>query len=118
MRFIGLDIGQARTGLSVSDELALTARPLMVVPTKQLTGVLAEQSAALGVDQFVVGRPRHLGGELGQQAAAIDAVVTKLRQAVSGTYHYEDETATTLAGGSDDAAAAVMLQGFLEERQR
>lgn len=122
MRVIGLDIGARRTGIAVSDEIGLTARPLETVETSHLRIRLAELLEEHGTDRVVVGRPRSLDGSLGGQAAATEAVVDELRQMVPAVYAYEDETGTTVAsaadGRDDDAGAArVMLQGYLNERK-
>lgn len=120
-RVLGLDIGDRRTGIAVSDELGLTARALETVETAVLPEALAKRQAEFGVGTIVVGRPRSLDGSLGQQAERIDAVVERLKPAVPAEYVYEDETGTTKAAeaqadGSDAEAARVMLQGYLNEQ--
>lgn len=124
-RLIGLDIGDKRTGVAVSDELGLTARPLVVLSTNQLADRLPKLISEQKVAAVVVGRPRHLGGELGEQARVTANIVDALRQHVKADFIYEDETATTKEAeqpgrikasvGKDAAAARVMLQGYLNE---
>ena len=120
MKIVAIDLGAARSGLAVSDDSGLVARPLKTVPTDRLAdelrGLVEE-----GVARFVVGRPRTLEGELGKQAAWVDAQVERLKAAVPATYEYEDETGSTAEAasqgdGSDDAAARVILQGYLDAR--
>ena len=120
-RVLGLDIGDRRTGIAVSDELGLTARALETVETAVLPEALTKRQAEYGVATVVVGRPRSLDGSLGNQAERIDAVVERLKLAVPAEYVYEDETGTTKAAeaqadGSDAEAARVMLQGYLNEQ--
>lgn len=132
-RLIGLDIGDRRTGIAVSDEVGITARPYSTVPTVQVGEALKRLMAEQGVGIIVVGRPRHLDGSLGEQAGKIDAIVEQLRLAAPAKYVYEDETATTaaaeeqaggtparrsLGAGRDADAARVMLQGYLDEHAR
>ena len=116
MRLIGLDIGDARTGIAISDELGITARPLETIDTgrlsARLTSLLSEHPGA----KVVVGRPRSLDGSLGQQAVRIEEIASELEVPVV----YEDETATTAEAGpgsTDADAACVMLQGYLDEPQ-
>ena len=120
-RVLGLDVGDRRTGIAVSDELGLTARALETVETAALSEALAKRQAEFGVGTIVVGRPRSLDGSLGRQAERIDAVVERLKLAAPAEYVYEDETGTTKAAeaqadGSDAEAARVMLQGYLNEQ--
>ncbi|HEY8108420.1 MAG TPA: RuvX/YqgF family protein [Patescibacteria group bacterium] len=120
MKVVGIDLGSARSGLAVSDEHGMVARPLKTVPTDRL----AEELRGLardGASRFVVGRPRSLDGSLGKQAEWVDAQVERLKTAVPGTYEYEDETGTTAEAaaqgdGSDAGAARVILQGYLDAR--
>ena len=115
-RIIGLDIGDARTGIAVSDEIGLTARPLETIATDglqpRLTSLLAEYPGA----KVVVGRPRSLDGSLGQQATRIKQMADELEVPVI----FEDETGTTAEAGkhgTDADAACVMLQGYLDEHR-
>lgn len=118
MRLIGLDIGDVRTGIAISDELGLTARPLETVGTNVLATRLAQLTEENDVTTVVVGRPRHLDGSLGEQAKAVDDVVAGLKEALAAQFVYEDETGTTIAGGGTDAdAACVILQGYLSEQE-
>ena len=117
MRLLGLDIGTARTGVAVSDELGLTARPLETVPTGELTNRLPELLKEYGTDTIIVGRPRSLDGSLGQQVAVTERIIDHLGAAVDARFIFEDESATTPEGGDDAAAACVMLQGYLTEHQ-
>ncbi|MSU76389.1 Holliday junction resolvase RuvX [Patescibacteria group bacterium] len=119
-RLIGLDIGDARTGIALSDEVGLTARALETVPTDSLGEAVKKVVAEHDVTTVVVGRPRHLDGSLGTQAEKIDVIVETLKLAAPAEYIYEDETGTTKAAadGTDAEAARVMLQGYLDERAR
>src|SRR3990172_2638490 len=71
-RILAIDLGEVRMGLAVSDDLMITAQPL---PTWRRMGRrsdfahLGDLVEKWGVHQVVVGYPRHLGGEVGEQAA-------------------------------------------------
>ncbi len=71
MRSLGIDPGEARTGLALSDPLRLTARPFEVVRSRDMA-VVIERIATLvdeqEVSQIVVGLPRNMDGTLGPQA--------------------------------------------------
>ncbi|MEX1112883.1 MAG: RuvX/YqgF family protein [Patescibacteria group bacterium] len=120
MRIVAVDLGKARSGLAVSDEAGITARPLTTVPTDRLAEELGKLVKG-GISTVVVGRPRTLSGGLGPQAKWVEDQVSRLKLALPATFVYEDETASTTeaeAGGdgSDAAAARVILQGYLNER--
>src|SRR5258708_3948309 len=71
-RVLGIDAGERRVGVAVSDELRLLASPLCVLDrAKGLAPVLDALSAAAqreGIVQLVVGLPWNADGSHGQQA--------------------------------------------------
>lgn len=115
-RLIGLDIGTVRTGIAVSDELGITARPLETVPTEHLADRLQELVTKHQIETIVVGRPRSLDGSLGQQVDVTENIVAQLEASIDVAFVYEDETGTTAESADDAGAACVMLQGFLAEQ--
>jgi hypothetical protein len=70
MRILGLDYGEKRIGIAVSDELGLTAQGLETLQRKNAAhdveriGKIARD---LGVEKIVVGYPIRLNGEEGIQ---------------------------------------------------
>lgn len=120
-RLLAIDIGSARTGIAMSDELQLTVRPMATIPTGSLAGELARLCAEEHITTIVVGRPRSLDGGLHGQALAIDTVVERLKPKVAASFVYEDETGTTVAAGkrgTDADAARILLEGYLAEQRR
>lgn len=114
-RVLALDVGAARTGIAVSDELRLTARALETVPTDRLEGRLQELITEYSPVVLVVGRPRSLDGSLGQQVEATEKLVEQLQGTIELPFEYEDETGTTPPSGDDAAAARAILEGYLSE---
>jgi putative Holliday junction resolvase len=81
MRSLGLDVGDKRTGVAISDPHGILATPLTVLASKD-EDVLINEIIKL-VEQYnaeciVVGLPRHLSGELGKQAGKVTAFIDKL----------------------------------------
>lgn len=131
---LGLDLGERRIGVAISDEMGLIASPLTMVPRQ---GPVSKDVRALidryGIVRVVVGLPVGLSGREGPQAAVIRSYAEHLREELSVPMDYWDERLTTsiaqqhlIAGGVrrdkrkqqvDAMAAAVMLQGYLD-RQR
>ncbi len=83
MRSLGLDVGDKRTGVAISDPQGILATPLTVLASEDEDAVideilkLVEQYKA---ERIVVGLPRRLNGELGEQAQKITAFTEKLSQ--------------------------------------
>jgi len=81
MRSLGLDVGDKRTGVAVSDPQGILATPLTVLPSKDEDALineilkLVEQYKA---ERIVVGLPRRLNGELGKQAGKVTVFTDKL----------------------------------------
>ena len=143
-RVAALDIGEARTGVAMSDPGGSLARPLEVLPSDRLTEYLRVLLAEEAVTEVVVGVPKTLGGEVGFQAKRVLAKLDDLRDAFPAVRFVEwDERLTTrLArssrsgprtgsrsggrrgrrkGGAkervDHLAAAGMLQEYLDRRE-
>ena len=81
MRSLGLDVGDKRTGVAVSDPLGILATPLTVLVSKDEDALIDEILKL--VEQYkaeciVVGLPRRLNGELGKQASKVTVFVDKL----------------------------------------
>ena len=65
-RILGIDFGQSRIGLAVSDELRLLAHPLETIPAgKNAVQRIAEIVREKKIDNIVVGIPRNMDGSFG-----------------------------------------------------
>ena len=133
LRYLGLDVGNRRVGVAVSDALGLTAQPLLTLvrksnPREDLRS-LARLARRFAVAGFVVGLPLHLSGEESPQARKTRAFAEELGELTGLPIHFEDERLTTReahgllyeAGQKrqthrrvvDQVAATLILQGFL-----
>lgn len=134
MRSMGLDIGDRRIGVALSDTIGILATPFGIVDGTDTDVAVTEivrvaQQHEVGV--IVVGLPQTMAGTIGPQAEKVQAFVAVLGQATDIPLELRDErlstvTAKRLAGRRrdrkgrakvryDDAAAAVILQNYLEE---
>ena len=135
-RVLGVDHGQARIGLAISDELGMLAHPLETVAAKPLDAAakrIAQLAREKDVQAVVIGLPRHMSGESGTAAAEVQAFAAKLRPLLTCTVVMWDERLTTTAahralrdagkktratrGVIDQVAAQMILQGYLDSRQ-
>ena len=131
---LGLDIGDARTGVAISDELGIAAHPLCTIQRRSRKALLAELQElviAHNVEQIVVGLPLQLDGETGTQAKRVKQFAEKLAQQVNLPIVFWDESYTTVEAAQilrvskkrrkkrkqviDQVAAVLILEGYLEE---
>ncbi len=132
-RVIGLDVGDRRIGVSLSDALGLTAQRLTLIERRDLTDDLHTVAALVqehGVKAVVVGLPITMRGVVGDQAQRVMVFVEALRGAVSCPVDVIDERLTTVQGERalletdtprkkrkqliDQVAAQLILQAYLD----
>ena len=126
MKVLAVDYGRARTGLAVSDETGVIARPVTVVErvrSEQGMGDMLRRIAELQPERIVVGMPLTLRGEHGSQAAeTLDFIHELEARCPIPIETYDERFTTTMAARSlsgrtrrtDDAvAAAHLLEGYL-----
>ena len=98
MRILGLDVGERRIGVALSDPLGLTAQRLTTVerhgPRQDALAIarLAQEHEAQGL---VVGLPLTMRGELGEQAKKVTEFVESLKPRLTCPIHLMDERLTT-----------------------
>jgi putative Holliday junction resolvase len=131
---LALDLGRARIGVAISDELQLLAHPLeTILADKQATQRLAQIIREKKVDHVVVGIPRQMNGQIGVAATEALRFVEKLRTILPCPVVTWDERLTTVAAHRalreagkktrdtrayvDQVAAQMILQGYLDRRQ-
>jgi putative pre-16S rRNA nuclease len=138
---VGLDIGERRIGIAVSDVTGTLARPLRVLRAAGLEvdalDVVAFEIARLaeeedGVDAIVVGLPRRLDGTATEMTPRVEQFARNLGAKTSLPVALQDERLSSREAESrlalrdkdwrsrkarlDAAAAAVILQDYLDAR--
>ena len=130
-RILGIDLGKARVGLSVSDELGMLAHPLETIPASDnVLARIGEIVTAKDIEKVVIGLPRHMNGSMGTGAAEAVAFAEKLRARIGCEVVTWDERLTTMAanralresgrraknsrGVVDQVAAQIILQSYLD----
>lgn len=135
-RLIGLDIGDKRIGVAISDPLGITAAGLETIERKNAK-IDVEKVRAIaerhGATQIVVGLPLNMDGSSGEQADKVRSFASKLARATGLPVVYEDERLSTVSAirtltiqgvntGKDKdivdkQAAAIILQKFLDRKE-
>ena len=143
MRILGVDYGERRIGLAVSDASALLARPLGVLEPRgsledRAAAVAAEVAGAAaepdGLALVVVGVPRALNGAPHGQTARARGFAAALGALIGVPVRLQDERLTSVEAEArlavrerdwrkrkhrlDAAAAAVILQDYHDEAAR
>ncbi len=135
-RIIGLDIGDKRIGIAISDPLGITAAGLETIERRNSrvdVEVVKQIAERHGATQIVVGLPLNMDGSSGDQADRIRSFASKLARETGLPIVYEDERLSTVSairtltlqgvdtGRSrelvDRQAAAIILQKFLDRRE-
>ena len=132
MRIMGIDVGDARTGVAVSDLLCTIVGSAVVVPSRRKDKAIADivrMAKEKEVTQIVVGLPRNMDGSEGFKAQACREFAEELRQASGLPVDMWDERLTTVQSHNilsahnyhgqkrkdtvDAVAASLILEGYL-----
>ncbi len=137
IRILGLDLGEKRIGVALSDALGLTAQGMMVLARQGLAADLdriVQLAQEHQVQEIVIGLPRHMDGHLGEGAAVVLEWAAELQRRLGVPVHTWDERLTTLQAEKvllsadvsrrkrrqviDKMAASLILQAFLDQRRQ
>jgi putative Holliday junction resolvase len=135
-RLLGLDVGNRRIGVAVSDALGLTAQPVLTLVRtnrRQDLRSLARLVRKYGCTEIVVGNPLYMSGDQSPQAEKTQAFAQWLADETQLPIHLWDERLTTTeahrhlhAAGRpgtqhkavvDQVAAVLILQSFMDARR-
>lgn len=135
-RYLGLDIGDRRIGVAVSDPLGITVQPVLTLERRRSRREdlrsIARLARRFSVVALVVGNPVYPSGELSPQAEKTQAFAAELGELTGLPVHLLDERYTSreaheilYASGHkrqdhrkvvDQIAAVLILEAFLEGR--
>ena len=135
MRSLGLDVGDRRIGVALSDPQGILASPFTTINRRDETtdveaiiGIVNQK----GVEQIIVGLPRSMDGSIGRQAEKVKVFTQELCNHTHVPVEFRDERLSTVSAKrlmreasakkirekarQDAIAAAIILQGYLDER--
>ena len=99
-RIVGLDVGQKRIGIALSDLLGLTAQGVETYHRKNLEAdyqYLVQFIKENNVGSMVVGLPKNMNNSLGFKAEEIQTFIAGLTQKVDIPVFWVDERLTTVS---------------------
>ena len=132
-RIMGLDIGDRRIGVALSDPQGILASPITIIEGRDkdtVINAILDVIEKNGVGRIIVGLPVSMDGNIGPQAEKVKTFTESLRLKIGVPIEYRDERLSTVSArrlkhsGSknnkkklyhDAMAAAVILQSYLDE---
>ena len=136
MKIMGIDYGDARTGVAVSDLLCTIVGSTTVVPSRNTQKAIADIVRIARdnlVGEIVVGLPRNMDGTEGPRAVLCREFADKLHEATGLPVVMWDERRTTVEAHNilsqhnyhgkkrketvDAVAASLILEGYLNSRK-
>lgn len=137
MKIMGIDYGDARTGVAISDLLCSIVGSTAVVPSRNTEKAIADivrMAKENNVEEIVVGLPRNMDGTEGIRAELCREFAEKLKEATGLPVCMWDERRTTVEAHNilsqhnyhgkkrkntvDAVAASLILEGYLTFRKR
>ncbi len=135
-RLMGIDYGDVRTGLAVSDSLGILACGLgtFKAPGKRaLIALIAEKAEENGVDEFVMGNPINMNGTVGDRSEKAKRLAEELAAFTGKPVYLFDERCTTMAAHQilnltdtrgkkrkdvvDTLSAQIILQNYMDSHK-
>ena len=136
-RIMGVDFGDARTGIAVSDLLCSLVGTTTVIHSRNMEKTIAQICAMVkdsDIGEIVVGLPKNMDGTEGVRAELCREFAQKLKDATGLPVNMWDERRTTVEAHNilsqhnyhgkkrketvDAVAASVILEGYLAFRGR
>ena len=126
MRYLGIDYGEKRVGLAISDETVSFAMPYSVIPNdKNLISTVSKICKEKEVGAVVVGESKNFEGGDNPIMVQIKKFVHELEKKTGLQIFMEQEFLTSAESEriqgknemNDASAAAIILRSFIERKQ-
>jgi len=133
VRFIGLDLGSRRIGVSICDEKQSIATPFQTIKktnTNKLINKLKNIIKENNIGGIIVGNPVNMDGSLGPSAQSVNDIVSNISKSIEQPVILWDERLSTVGAFNlsslldvnvskrvktiDQNAAAFILQGAID----
>ena len=128
---MGLDIGDSRIGVALSDPLGILASPFTIINREDDRSTIEKIAAIIrekSVEHVIAGLPLNMDGSRGVQAEKTESFATELQRFIDMPVEYQDERLSTVTARGliqevrktkrdtryDAAAAALILQAYLD----
>lgn len=127
MRYLGIDYGEKRVGIALSDEAEGFAFPFAVLKNdRNLSAAFKNIVEKEKVAAFVVGLPFNFKGEKTKMSKKIEDFSSQLKETFHIPVFFENEVLTTKVARQiqgetaslDASSAALILESFLQRKRR
>ncbi|HIU47772.1 MAG TPA: Holliday junction resolvase RuvX [Candidatus Avimonoglobus intestinipullorum] len=136
MRIMGIDYGDSRVGIAISDAMGWTAQGVRTLANKGGKKLLSELKTVLEElqpEKIVIGLPKNMDGSLGFRADATYAFAEGLKTIFSGEIIFWDERLSTVSAARilnetntrgknrkkvlDTVSACIILENYLNSNK-
>ena len=136
MTIMGVDFGDARTGLAICDKCEMLASPIGVIEEynfEKCIEKVVESAIKNKAEEIVVGYPKNMNGTVGERAEKCKLFSEKLAEQIKVPVKLWDERCTTVSAHNylnqtntrgkkrkavvDVVAATIILESYLEYRK-
>lgn len=133
LHILGVDYGEARTGLAHSDALGLYAVGLGHIKSyrmEETAKAIAARAEELGAELIVIGKPVNMNGTCGEKVEKVEALAHLIAEHTAVPIDFYDERMTTMSAHKilaesgirsknrrevvDSLAAELILQGYMD----
>ncbi len=115
LRILGLDVGEKRIGVALSDPLGIVSKPLTIIECREEEKVFSKLCSLFKeneIKEIVVGFPLNFNGTIGRQGEKVLEFIEKLKQKVALPIKKWDERFST------KIATDLLIQADLSRRKR
>ncbi len=135
-RIMGIDYGEARTGIAISDALGFLANGVGNIEERDINRLIkkiAEKATELQAELLVLGYPVNMNGTLGPKAEKVAKLANRLKEKTGLDVVLFDERCTTMAahqflnetntrgkkrkGVVDTLSAQIILQNYMDSNR-
>ena len=95
-RFLGIDYGEKRIGIAISDPLFLIATPLKTVDRKKIDENIREILERFPVKKIIIGYPLRTDGKKGKRVEVVEKFAKKIKEKFNVEIELWDERFSTI----------------------
>ncbi|KKQ42285.1 MAG: hypothetical protein US71_C0005G0020 [Parcubacteria group bacterium GW2011_GWD2_38_12] len=126
MRYLGIDYGDKRIGIALSDERGVFAFPFSTIENdKKVINSIKKICSEQEVEKIIVGLPLSFSMQETEQTQKVKEFAQKLGKGVDLPIEFENEILTSKMAGKqgvgkqniDESSAALILQGWLDRNE-
>ena len=126
MKILGIDYGEKRIGLAISDETETLARELDILSPKEFWGQLDQLISNQQISKIVLGWPLNMDGQKTRKTEEVESFKLKVERETGLPVEIIDERLSSqmaehISGSKknlDSLAAQILLQNWLDKNKK